>query len=255
MSTLAPDPQGNDGLRGYLRDFFCPRKAPDFEQIVRVVMSTFTVFTGFVFSGYLKDEFVLSDGEGWFGWLDPEKWRLWGFFALMALLLRYIMGSGVHLNFMYVPVKPATEPRSQSSVLLFKDLVFLVAFGVIAMSIVNAAKFDQKEDMIQDGLRVTAFLHRAMLFVAAGFVWSVVDAILRGLWSLFPNQQRESPGYFWIIWATLDAAQFVATWLIIRWATGPLQMMVIAAVVYVGFLFLDVAAVVRGVQATRPVRP
>lgn len=238
----------NNGAGSYFSHFFRgPATSPrDFEQFVKAVLATFAVFTGFVFSSYLRDDLVLAEFKGWFGWVVWfGEWRFWGLFALMALLLRYIMGSAVHLTFMYVPVKTNGQParsRSESVVLLFKDLVFLVAFGVIAMSIANAAKTDTGAEV---------FMQRAMLFVAAGFIWSLLDAALRGLWArCWPN---EGPGYFWLIWSALDLAQFFATWLILAYVqmANQLSAMVILAVVYAVFLFLDMAALVRAVQVHR----
>ncbi len=245
MATTAPEGSGvNDGARGYFARFFCPKQPRDFEQIVKVVLATFAVFTGFVFSGTLKDDLVLPDFTGWFGWVVWfDQWRFWAFFALMALLLRYIMGSAVHLNFMYVPGKAAdgtkSEARSQSVFLLFKDLMFLVIFGVIAMSIANAAKPDTG--------RVDVFMHRAMLFVAAGFSWSVLDAALRWAWSFC--RSKEGPGYFWLIWSALDAMQFIATAIILAYVTDALCAMKTLAAVYAVFLFFDIVAMVRAAQA------
>jgi len=222
-----------------------PTSPPDFEQFVKAVLATFAVFAGFVFSSYFREDLVLAEFKGWLGWVVWfGQWRFWGLFALMALPLRYIMGSAVHLTFMYVPVKTdgqAARSRSESVVLLFKDLVFLVAFGVIAMSIANAAKTDRGS--------IEVFMQRAMLFVAAE--WSLLDAALRGLWArCWPN---EGPGYFWLIWSALDLAQFFATWLILAHMqmTNPLRGMVILAAVYAVFLLLDMAALVRTVQVHR----
>jgi hypothetical protein len=198
----------NNGARSYFSHFFRgpATSPPDFEQFVKAVLATFAVFTGFVFSNYLRDDLVLAEFTGWFGWVVWfGQWRFWGLFALMALLLRYTMGSAVHLTFMYVPVKKDGQPpksRSQSVVLLFKDLLFLVAFGVIAMSIANAAKPNTGS--------VEVFMQRAMLFIAVGFAWSLLDAALRGLWALCRSD--EGPRYFWLIWSALDLVQFLVTY-------------------------------------------
>jgi hypothetical protein len=246
---MATDPSNgtgrNSGLGGYLSHFFGGPATtfPDFEQFVKAVLATFAVFTGFVFSGYLRDDLVLAEFTGWFGWVVWfGQWRFWGLFALMALLLRYIIGSAVHLTFMYVPRKTADgktiASRSQSVVLLFKDLMFLVAFGVIAMSIANAAKPNTGS--------VEVFMQRAMLFVAAGLSWSLLDAALRWLWGrCWPD---EGPKYFWLLWSALDIAQFLVTLAILACVTDPLYRMEIVAVFYAIFLLLDIAAMARTVQ-------
>jgi hypothetical protein len=234
----------NAGFGDYLHRFFSGGGKPrDFEQIVKVVLATFAVFTGFVFSGYLKDDLKLADFAGWLGWIVWfADWHFWAFVALMMLLLRYIMGSAVHLNFMYVPYKKddgsMAPSRSQSRLLLFKDLMFLVAFGVIAMSIANAAN--------QQTGAIAAFMQRAMLFVAAGFTWSLLDALLRKIWSQW--RPTEAPGYFWLVWATLDAAQFCVTWLVLAKVTNEFCAMTILAGAYTLFLLLDLMAIVRAVQ-------
>jgi hypothetical protein len=80
---------------------------PDFENVVKVVLSTFAVFVGFTFNEYLR-KITIGD----FG-----HWQFWSFIALAALLLRYIIGSSVHLNYVYVQkigAAPAQRPRSRS---------------------------------------------------------------------------------------------------------------------------------------------
>jgi len=147
-----------------------PDKAPDFERGVMVILATFAAFTGFTISGSLK----LVPDIGY-----PADWRWWAFFALVALLLRYIFGSAVHLNGLYVGksltrplrgwIAAREAPKSQSIALLFKDLAFLVIFGMIAVYIQQAA---EKRD-------VDVFIVRCMWFVEAGLLWSVSDYFLR----------------------------------------------------------------------------
>jgi hypothetical protein len=260
----------------YFCRFFRSKSSLDFEKIVTAVLGTFTVFTGFVFSGYLKD-LPLAEGSGWLGWLAWfGEWRLWALFALMALLLRYIMGSAVHLNFMYVPPKDAKDAagrprpsRSQSVVLLFKDLGFLVLFGVVAMSIASAVSHgpDQGPEELwwrlqdltsaashdaTDAAKLDTFMYHAMLFVLAGFSWSVADCVLRRVvWVGWLKRPSEGPGYFWLIWCVLDALQFFVTLAIsLLHPADPLWTAITLAIVYVAFLFLDVVAMVRNVKAT-----
>jgi len=245
------------GSRAYLKRFFRDTlPAPDFEQIVKVVLATFAVFTGFVLSGYIKEKLVLPELTDWSSWLSWfGEWRLWAFFALMALLLRYIIGSAIHLNFMYVPVKRENQPpqaRSQSVVFLFKDLVFLVIFGLIAMSVsaavepVSSASTTIVASAPKSSANIDAFMQRAMLFVGAGFAWSLFDAGLRGLWGL--KWENEKPGYFWILWASLDLLLFVMTLAILRSGGTTLSKAVMVALLYLLFLFLDVKAAIRAVQ-------
>ena len=84
----------------------------------------------------------------------------------MALLLRYIIGSAIHLNHTY----GGKPPRSLSVFLLFKDLMFLVLFGMLALYIMEAVTLED-------------FIRRVMLFVGAGFAWSIIDYFFRRFWS------------------------------------------------------------------------
>lgn len=146
------------------------RKAPKFDDAIRVILATFTVFTGLTLTRFLAppDKIVGNN-------LAPIKippieidaihgWRWWAFFALVALLLRYIIGSAIHLNYVY----GGDAPRSSSIAMLFKDLIFLVLFGMLAFYIIDANDVEH-------------FVTRAMLFVLAGFIWSIGDYMVRRL--------------------------------------------------------------------------
>jgi hypothetical protein len=142
---------------------------PDFERTVTVILTTFAAFTGFTINGYLS---IIDIG-------NLADWRWWGFFSLVALLLRYIFGSAIHLNSVYVGKSltgPAGgwfitrgAPQSQLTGLLFKDLVFLVLFGMLAIYIEQAAKSND----------IDGFVQHSMWFLAAGFLWSVSDYFIR----------------------------------------------------------------------------
>jgi len=273
-SQVVGAPANTDAdMSAYFHHFFCSKSPLDFEKIVTAVLGTFTVFTGFVFSSYLKD-LPLAEGSGWLAWMTWFcQWRLWALFALMALLLRYIMGSAVHLNFMYVPSKDADgrplPSRSQSVGLLFKDLGFLVLFGVVAMSIASAVSHtpdpgpeelwgrlqnlaNAASSDAADAARLDTFMYHAMLFLGAGFLWSVIDCFLRGaVWVKWFKRKTEGPGYFWVIWCVLDASQLLVTFAISRQhPANPLWTAIILAVVFAAFLFLDIVAMSRNVRAT-----
>jgi len=132
------------------------KKPPNFDDVVKVILATFTVFTGLTLTRFLTANPTMVDLG------DLGNWHWWGFFALVALLLRYIIGSAIHLNRTYV----GDPPRSTHVALLFKDLMFLVFFGMLALYIMEAT---QPGD----------FARRAMLFVLAGFTWSILDYLIR----------------------------------------------------------------------------
>jgi hypothetical protein len=211
------------------KQFFCGRAdtAPDFENVVKVVLSTFAVFVGFTITEYLRKISIVDFGH----------WPFWAFIALAALLLRYIIGSAVHLNYVYVQKVgvPPQRPRSQSVLLLFKDLCFLVIFGMIAVYITKAQNLND-------------FVVRTLWFVGAGFVWSMIDAAVRtglaALWDDIP----EKPGKFWRLWSALDVLLFVIVLVINYSIADELSRAIVIAIVYALFLFLDFLAIIRAVQ-------
>jgi hypothetical protein len=132
------------------------KKPPNFDDIVKVILATFTVFTGLTLTRFLTTNPGMVDIG------DLGNWHWWGFFSLVALLLRYIIGSAIHLNSTY----GGAPPRSTHVSLLFKDLMFLVFFGMLALYIMEATEPGD-------------FVRRAMLFVLAGFAWSILDYLIR----------------------------------------------------------------------------
>jgi hypothetical protein len=165
------DPVHSDDAANWLADLLAIqflKKAPKFDDAVKVILATFTVFTGLTLTRFLAPPDKILGNN-----LPPIKippieidaihgWRWWAFFTLVALLLRYIIGSAIHLNYVY----GGDAPRSNSVLMLFKDLMFLVLFGMVAFYIIDA----------QD---VAHFVRRAMLFVLAGFIWSILDYMAR----------------------------------------------------------------------------
>lgn len=75
-----------------------------FEQTVKVILQTFAVFVGFTFTETIRTTFTRED--------NLSDWRWGALIALIALLLRFIIGSSVHLNRTFVP-PPATNPLPQ----------------------------------------------------------------------------------------------------------------------------------------------
>jgi hypothetical protein len=201
---------------------------PEFENVVGVVISTFAVFVGFTINTYLNKVEI----EDW------RHWRFYAFIALTTLLLRYIIGSAVHLNHVYVQktgVGPAMRQRSRSAVLLFKDICFLVIFGVIAVHTSKAGSFND-------------FVTGTLWFVGAGFVWSVLDAIVRCTWACVQKDSLEGPGKFVVLWIILDVALFVIVLTVNHNMDHELTRAQVIAGLYFLFLFLDFLAIIRATQ-------
>jgi hypothetical protein len=164
---------------------------PDFEKSVVSVLATFTVFTGYTINNFMTDFNLKSLPIN-----NLSGWRFWAFFAFVSLMLRYIFGSAIHLNATYVgktkyvndaaaggwiPKKEA--PKSRSVFFLFKDFLFLVVFGLLAVHLLGAVG------------NFKSFVHRTMWFVGAGFAWSLTDYYVRRAWCLYTveSAQKDSP--------------------------------------------------------------
>lgn len=107
-----------------------PHAMPDYKQIVEKTLALFAVYTGATLSFFFKD-FLFSKqnlatyhGLGWLSY-----WGTWCSLAVVALLLRYIVGSAAHLNYVYVAKTAVTggntvttPPKSDNLCLLFVDL-------------------------------------------------------------------------------------------------------------------------------------
>jgi hypothetical protein len=210
-----------------------PTQSPDFKQIVDRTIAVFAVFTGATLSFYVKD-FLFSDANlakyhtllDWAGY-----WGTWAVFAVIALLLRYIIGSAVHLNHAYVPKETQRVDGgrimvektyvSRSLCLLYFDLLFIIVFGVLAVYITHATD------------SIDTFMLRSIYFVAGGLLWAVI--------ALARTREREV-AWQWII---IDVAQIVATWLLINLPWGELATSIILAAIYLLCLFADFWVMVR----------
>lgn len=163
----------------------------DFVQPVAVVLQTFAVLVGIS----LTDFFDESKNK------LPEGLQPWAFVALMALLLRFIIGSAVHLNFAYGERADGhghkLGPRLPSIVLFLKDLAFLVAFGYLAIKISHSRNF-------------VHFLQFSAWFVTTALLWCITDPLARGA-VLKAKGLQVKLGYLWVRWALLDLGQLAAT--------------------------------------------
>jgi hypothetical protein len=148
--------------------------ADAYKQIIDNSHRMFTVFTGAALSFYIADLFVANE----------PAWRLCVTPAAIALMLRYILGSAVHLNCTYgVPA----DKKPKVKWLLF-DILWLVFFGFLIVYMIRAVDLD-------------AFMWRAFYFVLSGFTWSLIAYCFRG------DKQTEI-GKRWLL---IDGLQLVFT--------------------------------------------
>jgi hypothetical protein len=216
-----------------------PHARPDLKQIVDRTMALFAVYTGATLSFFVKD-FLFSDANlNTYGELSDwlHYWGFWVSLAVVSLLLRYILGSASHLNHVYI-AKPAqridgnrivtdTENqvlRSANICWLFVDILFLIAFGILAVLITRAT-----------GSVAVVMMH-CVYFIVAGMLWSLLAAVYRA---------NEDERLIAIIWLFVDFGQIVLTLIILALPIGELWQAVILGVSYLLFLWFDLYSLVR----------
>ena len=215
---------------------------PDFKQIVEKSLALFGVFTGVTLSFYIKD-FLFGDKIP-LGFRDFSLWERGLMTAsVISLLLRYIVGSAVHLTATYVPKVTTTiqeiggkqvlfeEKKSRSASLFWLcfDIVVLVAFGMVAVLIIYSSDFGE-------------FLRHSGYFIALGLLWNVVALFCR------PDDRAVAERWWWI-----DMWQLIITIALMVPSGLVLERTIVLAVVYVSFLFLDFCVVSRPPPPEPPV--
>ncbi|WP_213738526.1 hypothetical protein [Bradyrhizobium sp. dw_411] len=190
--------------------FYDRNATPDFKQLVEKSLALFGVFTGVTLSFYIKD-FLFGDNIP-VGFLDFSIFaRVLISASVIALLLRYIVGSAVHLNATYVAkvttkiengvLVETKEPKSRSMWWLFVDISFLVAFGLLAVVIIYSSDLDK-------------FLWNSSVFIGVGLVWSLIaligrpgDRAVAARWTVIDGCQlavTASLYYYAVNWSDFD---------------------------------------------------
>jgi hypothetical protein len=219
-----------------------PNEKPDFKLIVDRAVAVFGVYTGATLSFYVKDFLFspknLAHFHGIWDW--ATYWGSWAVIAVVALLLRYIIGSAVHLNRTYVPKETQTvqgnfviappdantrqvnltvsvEKAYQSTSLcwLFVDILFLIVFGILAFFITSSADIEQ-------------LMWRSIYFMAGGFVWSAVA------WKWRTQDAVIATEWIWI-----DLVQTALTFILICISAAPIYKAVPLTLLYLVCLFAD----------------
>ena len=198
--------------------------ALDFSQSVDVILATFSVLVGVSLADFFDDtKNKLSD--------DVHDWA---FFMLVALLLRYIIGSAIHLKNTY---RSASKFEHSASIFLFfKDIAFLIAFGFVAIKITHSKTFFH-------------FMQQTADFILISFLWSITDPIFRRIWG--HNALRSRP--LWEVWTTIDIIQLTITVSVYcLYRQEPHRVAVILTFVYGVFFFIDLAALLRIIALREP---
>jgi hypothetical protein len=218
------------GFRNVEYWFYDRNAKPDFKQIVEKSLALFGVFTGVTLSFYIKD-FLFGDNilAGFRGFSKLDRTLISA--SVISLLLRYIVGSAVHLNATYV-AKVTTrivnnvlveekQPKLENLRWLFFDLLILVIFGLLAVYIIYSPDLEE-------------FLWRSAVFILVGLLWSVVAlAVRRGD---RPVAAR---------WAVIDGLQFLLTLGLYEAYCSDSGKIKWLAFIYIGFLFVDFGVVSR----------
>jgi hypothetical protein len=198
-------------------------KAP-VERCIEVVLATFGALAGFALV-----RFITTAPPNVPNPLQSQPDELtWLFFALAALLLRYMLGSAVHLYRTYVPLRdaPSTTPVLPdwwTIIFFFKDLFFLVLFGLLAIKITQS-------------IDVPEFINRSAIFILWGLIWGLIDFGVRFIQAAVTNITLNLANYWLEInWIVMDAVQYILALLILQ--TGNYK---ILTIVFIIFLFLDV---------------
>jgi hypothetical protein len=190
-------------------------EVPDLVQAVNVVIQTFAAFVGISLTDFF------DDAKNRLG----DDLRSWTFIALVALLLRYIVGSAVHLNRAYGTRKGQDQPLLPSIPLFTKDLLFLVAFGYVAIQMTHSHKF-------------VHFVQASAWFVGLGLLWSVTDRGFR--WLFLRHRAGDAAlNQLSFAWAGIDFSQLLVTGLLVYCSGTGVRTAVLLALVYVMIFFAD----------------
>jgi hypothetical protein len=210
-----------------------PDVEPDFKQIVEKSLALFGVFTGVTLSFYIKD-FLFVDKVP-VGFMNFPLWsRTLIALAVISLLLRYIVGSAVHLNATYVAKAPKLEMKDDKLALveekshksgplgwLFFDVLMLIGFGLLTVRITYAIDFDE-------------LMWFSIWFILVGLGWSVVAYVWR------PRDRPVAER-----WILIDLCQVAVTWGLFLTPGYHLTKTVLLALAYIFCLFLDLCVVSR----------
>jgi hypothetical protein len=204
------------------------KERPDFEASLTALIATFAVLIGVSITDFLDPAKTHM----------PKRYFWWVFIMMIALMLRYIVGSAIHLKYTYgnraSDQGRLDPPRSRVPLFFFKDGAFLVWFGVLAVGMAHSTHgTDQAFDL-------SLFFKHAEWFLIAGISWSASDCVIRYFYSRRPNHGDEWPTNGpWTFWIMVDLIQLYLTVATPQVVSSPLQAAQILAAFYVLLLYVD----------------
>jgi hypothetical protein len=155
----------------------------DFSGPVTAVSAVFAVVVGVALERFVTEP-PMSDPGPEKPWLDANRRWLrvlfyWSSLTVLAsLTLRFLVGSGAHLQQAYVHPYAQVQQVEADLPWFFKDLAFLLFFGV---SLVKVALSKNPVD----------FALWLIRFLGAGLLWSAIE-----IWRWWP--QHDYPGSNWL---------------------------------------------------------
>ena|SRR5438445_7212594 len=195
-----------------------------YEQTIRVITVFFSTLIGFGLKKLL--DAGTGDLAGVNGWLC--------FILAVLLFLRFLLGSANHLTLEYT----SQEHPGASAGPLIRDLLFLIAFGILALWICYSASIGE-------------FLSRSISLPAGGFVWSVLDPFLRR------RELRPTLGKLAAPWYAINAFQLIALIVALGFestltqAAGVTSCLVVLVLVFMGLLIWDISVQLKALEEAR----
>lgn len=211
---------------------------PNFDASVSALNAAFAVLVGLSITDFLDPTKTKI----------PGKFYWWMFVILISLLLRFIVGSAIHLKYMYGARLDAAGkpkgPRSRAVLLFFKDGAFLVWSGALAVGITHSSTSWSPGQQFD----LHPFIMHAELFLGAALLWSIVDWLARLLYSSFGAKDEWPESRPWLVWGAVDGLQLLLTWAIGDNSGTQLTSVQVLAVLYVVFLIFDFGYSVRSLR-------
>lgn len=194
---------------------------PDLAQAAGVVIQTFAVFVGISLTDFFDETKNTLD----------HQLRFWAFIALVALLLRFIIGSAIHFNQAYGKRRGQERPLVPSVTLFVKDLLFLLVFGYLAIQITHSHQF-------------VHFVQESTWFIGFSLLWSVTEQWFRSRFQPDAANDVRLNQLVWD-WIVLDLIHFLFTVGIRFWSgtgtTTQMRTAALLAIFYVIFFLVDMA--------------